>query len=100
MITKKIRGQGKVIIFGATWVVKVYPFANDDFGETFMDKHEIHINSNKSPASFYDTLLHESLHAIEMSTKLALTEDQVHRLSTYLRDFFKSNPKVGKWLMK
>jgi len=38
-------------ILGTIWTIKIYPFENDDHGETIHDKAEIHLNSKK-PAEF------------------------------------------------
>lgn len=96
----KIKGQGKLDILGTIWTIKVYPFENDDHGETLFDKAEIHINSKKPPAMFYETMLHEVIHAVDITCNLSLTEPQVHNLAVYLRTVFKSNPKFAKWVIK
>lgn len=100
VVSKHIKGQGKMDILGTIWTIKVYPFENDDHGETLHDKAEIHLNSKKPPAMFYETMLHEIIHAVDLTCNLALTENQVHNLAVYLRAVLKSNPKFAKWVIK
>lgn len=98
--SRHIKGHGTLDILGTKWTIKVYPFENDDHGETLFDKAEIHINSKKPPAMFYETMLHEVIHAVDITCNLSLTEPQVHNLAVYLRTVFKSNPKFAKWVIK
>lgn len=98
--SKHIKGQGKMDILGTIWTIKIYPFENDDHGETLHDKAEIHLNSKKPPNMFYETMLHEIIHAVDLTCNLALTENQVHNLAVYLRAVLKSNPKFAKWVIK
>ena len=59
----------------------------------------IDVSLNQCEAQKRDTLLHETIHAIDYAAHLALNENQVHALAALLLHTMRDNPKFVEWLM-
>ena len=69
-----------------------------DFGHIDFYSQLINISDNLTPVEEADTVLHELIHAIDLSMGLEMSEHQVHHLATGLIALFQDNPEVALYL--
>jgi hypothetical protein len=72
----------------------------DSEGMMTLDKQEIAIRPQEAIEQVQDTALHETIHAVDESLYLRMTETQVHKLATGLLAVLKDNPEYARWLLK
>lgn len=67
-----------------------------------MDLSSQDIAIRETPALAYqqDTLLHETIHAIDETLYLRMTEKQVSQLASVLLGVLKDNPEFTNWILK
>ena len=71
---------------------------NHDFGHIDFYNQVINISDNLTPVEEADTVLHELIHAVDLSMGLEMSEHQVHHLATGLIALFQDNPEVALYL--
>lgn len=91
----------KVNIVGCEYTIEGFKFLEDTNGMCVGEFGKILVKDSLSLDKKKQTLLHESIHAIENSNNAVedLTEIQVELLATGLLCFIKDNKKVLEWLM-
>lgn len=70
------------------------------FGETNHRSLQIELDADQVEAQKRDTLLHETLHAIDYAMHLELDERQVHALAAGVLCVMRDNPELIDWLMQ
>ena len=91
----------EIDILGKPWQLinnNKYCAAEDIYGDTDPDECLINYTTATTPSQVRDTVLHEMIHALDLSLHLKLTEQQVHALSATLFGTFVGNPKFTQWL--
>lgn len=73
--------------------------SRDCAGSVTVNKALILINKDNHIDQQRDTLLHESLHAIDYQMSIGLTEEQVQRVASSLMCLMKDNPKLMDYLL-
>ena len=68
-----------------------------DFGQIIYPLHLITILDGQTPVEEADTVLHELIHAIDLTMGLDMSEHQVHHLATGLMALFQDNPDIAKY---
>lgn len=68
-----------------------------DFGQIIYPLHKIYILEHQTPVEEADTVLHELIHAIDMTMGLQMSEHQVHHMATGLMALFQDNPEIAKY---
>lgn len=83
------------------WVENSSDFSdgNDANGETVYSRQTIRIKDGTHFDCERDTVIHETLHALDHELQLGLKEKQVHRLATGLYQIFRSNPDLYAYIM-
>jgi hypothetical protein len=71
----------------------------DADGMTRVDEQIINVREKPAIAYCQDTLLHETIHAIDETLFLKMTERQVSNLASVLLAVLKDNPEFTKWLL-
>jgi len=64
----------------------------DDLGQCKHETHEIILNPGQTQQQMYQTLMHEIVHAFELTLDLELTERQVDLLALSFIHFVRENP--------
>lgn len=85
-----------VRILGKTWTYRHAPEPPgvDLFGHFDARRCEVTIFGEQDPEQEADTILHETLHAIDFTLNLGLSEHQVHALAGALYAFLADNPHL------
>lgn len=90
-----IRLMGRTFLFN---YVKGSVLAPDDaFGHIDVYGQVICISDDLTPVEEADTVLHELIHAVDLTMGLDMTEHQVHHLATGLIALFQDNPELGAY---
>lgn len=71
----------------------------DADGVTISDEQFIGVREKPALAYQQDTLLHETIHAIDETLFLRMTERQVSNLASVLLAVLKDNPEFTKWIL-
>lgn len=95
-LPKKIRVFGKDFSVGKAYLEQGF----QDCGQTDEGKLSILIRDGQPKIEEADTLLHESIHAIDFVMDLELTERQVRLLATGLIGVFQDNPEFAEFVTK
>jgi hypothetical protein len=92
---------GKLDILGKKFKVLQMPTDNTEDHDGLMElsKQEIWYRSQEALSYNQDTVLHETVHAIDEVLQLGLKEKQVHQLAAALLAVIKHNPKFINWLL-
>ena len=86
-------------LFGKKWKVrKRQPSSKSSVGECDDEAMLIIVKPGMERALEQSTVLHECIHAIEMSLGLGLTEKQVLGLEAGMYDLLSSNPRLLSYL--
>lgn len=92
----QVRVLGKVFK-----IVKMKDGENEDAdGLCKTAAQELHIREQPALAYGQDTLLHETIHAIDETLFLKMTERQVSNLASVLLGVLKDNPEFTKWILQ
>ena len=86
-------------LLGKTWAIRRKEFS-DLHGRCVVDELAIEINPASPREHQQDTVLHETMHAIDEELGLKLNEHQVEVLATVLFAWLQENPHVSSWLLK
>lgn len=88
-------------ILGKTYAVSGAESLHADgrIGQHSSNKLEMKYCTEQAEEQCKDTMLHESIHAIDYILQLGLREKQVHCLSAGLLEMLKANPKFTRWLL-
>ena len=78
----------------------VYKKMKDDFGKCDSVACEIWIHPIQSEEQKRDTLLHESIHALDHEMQTKMSERQVRLISTGLIHWMRANPEFVAWIMQ
>lgn len=101
-MSAQVRRPTTVRLMGRTFLfnyVKGSVLSDDhDFGHIDYYGQVINISDNLTPVEEADTVLHELIHAVDLSMGLELSEHQVHHLATGLIALFQDNPEVALYL--
>jgi hypothetical protein len=91
-----------VRILGRDWDILYYDKTQgyDEHGCTVESRRELLISDGQLPLDEADTVLHESIHAIDMTMDLELSEHQVRVLATALIGIFQDNPTFAEYITK
>jgi hypothetical protein len=84
-------------ILGKDWAVKWVEMS--DHGECDSSALAIKVSVNQHQDQQKDALLHETIHAIDYTAKLNLSEEQVHALAGLLLAVFRDNPSFAECLV-
>lgn len=74
-----------------------YPDAD---GTMQIDSQEIGVRMKPALAYMQDTLLHETIHSIDETLFLKMTEKQVSQLASVLLGVLKDNPEFTRWILQ
>ena len=90
-------------ILGKEWSLISKPELIDDDGQSVyglcdIAEQRILYIDDVTPSQIRDTCLHESIHAIDLSLGLCMTEQQVHAMAAGLFALFRDNPEFKEWL--
>ncbi len=69
------------------------------FGEINYRKQEILYSVHQHRENLEDTIIHESVHGIDVERQTELTEEQVSALSSGLHGWMKSNEALVLWIL-
>ena len=87
-----ILGQNWDIVHTPSWLMST------SLGECQQDTQKILIRSGLQGQQAADTLLHETIHAVDMILGLDMSEQQVRLLATGLIQVFQANPEFYGWI--
>ena len=97
-----IRRPEAVRLMGRTFLINYVKGSvladQHDFGHIDYYSQVINVADNLTPVEEADTVLHELIHAIDLSMGLEMTEHQVHHLATGLIALLQDNPELGSYL--
>jgi len=65
-----------------------------------LDSQEILVREKSALGYQQDTLLHETIHAIDETLVTGMTEQQVSNLASVLLAVLKDNPEFTKWILQ
>lgn len=91
-----IRLMGRTFLFNYVKGSVLSP--DDTFGHIDVYGQVICISDDLTPVEEADTVLHELIHAVDLTMGLSMTEHQVHHLATGLIALFQDNPELGSYL--
>lgn len=63
-------------------------------------EQELHVRPQPGLGYCQDTLLHETIHAIDETLVLRMTERQVSNVASILLAVLKDNPEYTKWILQ
>lgn len=92
----------EVTVLGKPWQLinnNKYCKKHDVYGLTDACECRIYYSTKTTPSQTRDTVLHELIHALDLSLHLELTEQQVHAMAAALYGTFMGNPKFTRWLL-
>jgi hypothetical protein len=97
-----VNDEYTVRILGKPWTYRHVPaqLGEDLFGHFDARRCEVHIFGEQDPAQEADTILHETLHAIDFTLNLGLSEHQVHALAGALYALLADNPHLVARLLQ
>lgn len=90
-------------ILGKDWTITYVKQGNidlEDYGGSSLSRLEISIQADLPESLEKETNLHETIHAIDHSLDLGMTEGQVNTLGAVLMQVFLDNPEFLKYLAK
>lgn len=90
-----IRLMGRTFLFNYVKGSVLSP--DDTFGHIDVYGQVICISDDLTPVEEADTVLHELIHAVDLTMGLDMTEHQVHHLATGLIALFQDNPELGAY---
>jgi len=82
-------------LFSQIWSIRAsQPYEiGDDLGQCKHETHEIILNPGQTQQQMYQTLMHEIVHAFELTLDLEMTERQVDLLALCFIHFVRENPE-------
>lgn len=91
-----------VRILGRTWDIFYYDKTQgySEHGCAVEERRELLISEDQLPIDEADTVLHETIHAVDMTMDLDLSEHQVRMLATALIGIFQDNPEFAEYIIK
>jgi Zn-dependent peptidase ImmA (M78 family) len=92
----------EITVLGKPWQLinnNEYCEAEEVYGLTDCRECVIYYTTDTTPSQIRDTVLHELIHALDLSLHLELTEQQVHAIAAALYGTFMGNPKFTQWLL-
>lgn len=93
MIPRKLR------VLGKTYTVICRKMDDDALGMHKQKSQEIFVRDDLGPDLERDTFLHETIHAIDETLNLGLTEAQVNSLGAAVYAVLSDNPKAVDYIM-
>lgn len=89
-------------VLGKKFKIKVLEDGEFEDADGIMDlrSQTIGVRDGSSKAYAQDTVLHETLHAVDESLNLRLTEKQIHQMACGLLAVLKDNKEFSKWLLE
>lgn len=96
-------GQGAIRILGReyqTTAVAPSAMTNLEMGLCDNKSQNIFYSTDQSELELADTILHETLHAIDYIAGLDMSEHQVRHLAACLVGVLQDNPEFAQWLIK
>jgi hypothetical protein len=92
----------QVKVLGKTF--KVIPLREDEHedadGVMKLDEQVLGVRDKPAKEYMADTLLHETIHAIDETLVLKMTERQVSNVASVLLQVLKDNPEFTKWILQ
>lgn len=92
----------QVKVLGKTF--KVVPLKEDEHedadGIMIIDEQLICVRDKPAQEYMADTLLHETIHAIDETLFLKMTERQVSNIASVLLQVLKDNPEFTSWILQ
>lgn len=96
-----VKRPESVRLMGRTYDIKYVPGSaladGHDFGQIIYPLHTVFILDGQTPVEEADTVLHELIHAIDLTMGLDMSEHQVHHMATGLMALFQDNPEIAKY---
>lgn len=91
----------KIKILGKTFNVMVLAPGQDEEVNGWMklDKQQIWVRILEAKEQVQDTMLHETIHAVDESLCIGMREKQVFALAAGLLAVLKDNPELANWLL-
>lgn len=91
-----------VRVFGKNYNIKYVPEDNgmEELGLLDYDKLTMMVKEGQPSIEESDTILHETIHAIDGVMGLELTEEQVRGIATGLIGVFQDNSEFAKFIIK
>ena len=91
----------RVKVVGKTYVINVVEKVDDEdsMGEVDHASQRILIKSAQTLQAEQDTLLHETLHAIEHAMDMEFDETEIHRLTAGLLQVLRDNPAFTRFIL-
>jgi hypothetical protein len=65
-----------------------------------LDSQDILVREKTALGYMQDTLLHETIHAIDETLVTGMTEQQVSNIASVLLAVLKDNPEFTKWILQ
>lgn len=92
----------KVRVLGRDFkIVKMQDGVDDDaVGQCKAEEQILEVREKPALCFMQDTLLHETIHAIDETLFLRMTERQVSTLASVLIAVLKDNPEFTKWILQ
>ncbi|MNK09955.1 hypothetical protein D3C87_279640 [compost metagenome] len=89
-------------VFGKKFRIEKLKEDEQEDADGIMDLASQTIKYREQPGLGYmqDTILHETVHAVDESLQLGMTEEQVHQLACGLLGVLKDNKEFTEWLLK
>lgn len=91
-----------VKVVGKTYAIEIVDTVGDgtNLGEVDNDGQRIELGSGHSSLeAFQDTLLHETMHAIEYAMDIELEEHEIHRLTAGVLQVLRDNPSFTRFVL-
>lgn len=92
------RFPASVRILGRTFEISKEPLDEGLCGLCYPAGQRILVAPEQSPLEEVDTVLHESIHAVEYLLDLRMSEKQVRLLATALVGIFQDNPEFARYI--
>lgn len=89
----------KIIFMSKEWTIRADNTLCDEYAYTDVGMCDIRYNPNQLVSSqLQDTILHELLHAIDLTLHLRMSEGQIHAMAAGLYSLLRENPEFHTWL--
>ena len=96
------RAPDEIDILGKPWQLinsNKYCKRHGVYGLTDDSECRIYYSTRTTPSQIRDTVLHEVIHALDLSLHLELSEQQVHAIAASLFGTFMNNTEFTQWLL-
>lgn len=86
-------------ILGKRYAVVMIERDAGDYGECIADQCRLEVATYQCEDQRRDTLLHETMHAVDHEMHCALSEAQIRRMATGLLAVLRQNPELSQYLL-